>query len=154
MEQMNTHATNTLIFHKKKENQKKDRFIKFHPSTKQLILFTSASDQDSVPNKLKDTCKRFMNATTHGVAKQELSMQLREQGLGKMTYATDLSLNFYSGRFMYAVQDNPCNFSCFSIHKGTHLDKEEQQDRQLILDLIKTKGKGQSIEEIKSLNKQ
>ncbi len=49
---------------------------------------------------------------------------------------------------------NPSNFSCFSIHKGTHLDKEEQQDRQLILHLIKTKGKGQSIDEIKSLNKQ
>jgi hypothetical protein len=151
---MNTHAANTLIFHKEKETQKKDRFVKFHPSTKQLILFASASDKESVPKELEDTCERFMNATTHGVAKQELSMQLREQGLGKMAYATGLSLNLYSGRFMYAVQDNPSNFSCFSIYNGTHLDKEEQQDRQLILHLIKMKGKGQSIDEIKSLNKQ
>ncbi len=43
----------------------------------QLILFASASDKDSVPNELKDTCERFMNATTHGVVEQELSMQLR-----------------------------------------------------------------------------
>jgi hypothetical protein len=140
MEQMNTHATNTLIFHKEKETQKKDRFVKFHPSTKQLILFASASNKDSVPNELEDTCEHFMNATTHGVAEQELSMQLREQGLGKMTYATGLSFNLNSGRFMYAVRDNPSNFSCFSIHEGTHLDKEEHQDRQLILHLIKTKG--------------
>ncbi len=154
MEQMNTHAANTLIFHKEKETQKKDRFVMFHPSTNQLILFASASDKDSVPDKLEDTCKRFMNATTHGIAEQELSMQLREQGLGKMTYATGLSLNLYSGRFMYAVRDNLSNFSCFSIHEGTHLDEEEQQDRQLILHLIETKGKGQSIEEIKSLNNQ
>jgi hypothetical protein len=153
MEQMSTHATNSLIFHKEKETQKKDRFVKFHPSTKQLILFTSTCIGDIVPNKLENTCTRFMNATTHGVTEHELSMQLREQGLGKMTYATGLSLNLYSGRFIYAVWDNPSNFSCFSIHQDTHLDKEEQQDRQLILHLIKTKEKGQSIEEIKSLNK-
>jgi hypothetical protein len=127
MEQMNTHAANTLIFHKEKETQKKDRFVKFHPSTKQLILFALASDEDSVRDKLKDTCKHFMNATTHGIAKQELSMQLRKQGLGKMTYATSLSLKLYSGRFMYAVWDNPSNFSCFSIHEGTHLDKEKNK---------------------------
>jgi hypothetical protein len=81
-------------------------------------------------------------------------MQLKEQGLGEMAYATGLSLNLYSGRFLYAVRNNPSNLSCFSIHEGTHLDKEDQQDRQLILHLIETKGKGQSIEEIKSLNKQ
>ncbi len=95
-----------------------------------------------------------MNTTTHGVAEQELSMQLREQGLGKMTHATGISLDLYSGRLMYAIWDNPSISLCFSIHEGTHLDKEEQQDRQLILHLIKTKGKRQSIEEIKSLNKQ
>jgi hypothetical protein len=141
MEQMNTHTANTLIFHKEKKTQKKDDFVKFHPSTKQSILFASASDKDSVPNELKDTCKHFMNARTHGIAEQKLSMQLREQGLGKMTYATGLSLNLYPGRLMYAVRDNPSNFSCFSIHKGTHLDKEEHQDRQLIFYLIETKGK-------------
>jgi hypothetical protein len=154
MEQMNTHAENTLTFHKEKETQKKDRFAKLHPSTKQMILFASASDEENVPEELEDTCERFMNATTHGVAEQELSMQLKEQGLGEMAYATGLSLNLYSGRFLYAVRDNPSNLSCFSIHEGTHLDEEEQQDRQLILHLIETKGKGQSIEEIKSLNKQ
>ncbi len=105
MKHMNTHAANTLIFHKEKETQKKDCFVKFHPSTKQLILFASASDKESVPKELKDTFEHFMNATTHGVAKQELSMQLRKQGLGKMTYATSLSLNLYSGRFMYAIWD-------------------------------------------------
>jgi hypothetical protein len=69
MEKMNTHAAITLVFHKENEIQKKDRFVKFHPSTKQLILFASASDKDSVPDELEDTCKHFMNATTHGVAK-------------------------------------------------------------------------------------
>ncbi len=95
-----------------------------------------------------------MNATTQGVAEQELSMQFRTMGLGDMAYATSLTLNLYSGKFLYAIRNHLNNFSCFLVHKGTYLDKEEQQNCQLILHLIKTKSKGQSIEEIKTLNKQ
>jgi hypothetical protein len=40
------------------------------------------------------------------------------------------------------------------IYKGNHLDEQNQQDRQLILHLIETKGKVQSIKDIKDLNKQ
>jgi hypothetical protein len=154
MELLHTTHTDTLVFHKEKETKKKDQFHKFHPSAKQLILFASASDINDVPTKPEDTCEHFMNATTQGIAEQELSMQFRAMGLGDVAYATGLTLNLYSGKFLYAVHNNPSNFSCFSIHEGNHLDKEEQQDRQLLLHLIETKGKGQSIEEIKSLNKQ
>jgi hypothetical protein len=154
MELLHTTHVDTLVFHKEKETKKKDRFQKFHPSAKQLILFASASDINDVPTKPEDTCEHFMNATTQGIAEQELSMQFRAMGLGDVAYATGLTLNLYSGKFLYAVHNNPSNFSCFSIHEGTHLDKEEQQDRQLLLHLIKTKEKGQSIKEIKLLNKQ
>jgi hypothetical protein len=71
-----------------------------------------------------------------------------------MAFAAGLTLNLYSGKFLYTVRNNPSNFSCFSTYKGNHLDKQNQQDRQLILHLIKTKGKGKSIEDIKDLNKQ
>ncbi len=71
-----------------------------------------------------------------------------------MAFATGLILNLYSRKFFYAVRNMPSNFSCFSIYKGNHLDKQNQQDRQLILHLIKTKGKGQSIKELKDINKQ
>jgi hypothetical protein len=81
-------------------------------------------------------------------------MQFKGLGLSEMAYATGLTLNIYSGKFLYTAQNNPSNFSCFSVHEGTHLDKEEQQNRQLMLHLIETKGKGQSIKEIKTLNKQ
>ncbi len=81
-------------------------------------------------------------------------MHFKGLGLSEMAYATGLTLILYSGKFLYAIQNNPSNFSCFSVYEGTHLDKEEQQNRQLILHLIETKGKGQSIKEIKALNKQ
>jgi hypothetical protein len=128
MEAMNTAADNTLTFQKEKETMKKDHFAKFHPSSKQLILFASAPDAEDVPDKIKDSCECFMNATTHGVAKQELNMQFKGLGLSEMAYATGLTLNLYSGKFLYAIQNNPSYFSCFSVHEGTYLDKEEQQN--------------------------
>jgi hypothetical protein len=52
-----------------------------------------------------------MNTTTHGVAEQELNMHFKGLGLSEMAYATGLTLNLYSGKFLYAVQNNPSNFS-------------------------------------------
>jgi hypothetical protein len=151
---MNINAKETLSFHKEKENKKKDRFIKFHPSSKQLILFASAPNAFGMPSEPEESCKQFINAITHGVAKQELSMQLKSLNLSDMVFTMGLTLNLYSGTFLYAVCNSPCNFSCFSIYKGDHLDEQNQQDCQLILHLIETKGKGQSIKEIRGLNKQ
>jgi hypothetical protein len=154
LEAITTTNENTLSFQRNKENKKKDRFNKFHPSVKQMILFASSVDVEDIPTVPEDSCKRFINATSQGIAEQELSMQFKAMDLGEMAYATGLTLNLYSGKFLYSVRHNPSNFSCFSVHEGTHLDKEEQQHRQLLLHLIETKGKGQSLEEIKSLNKQ
>ena len=154
MEKMNTAQENILVFQKEKETKKKDRFSKFHPSAKQLFSFASAPDTKDVPLKIEDSCEHFMNPTSQGVAEQELNMQFKAIGLGDMAYATGLTLNLYSGKFLYAVCNNPSNFLCLFCNKGTHLDKEKKQNRQLILHLIETKGKGQLVKEIKALNKQ
>jgi hypothetical protein len=127
MEKIKTTQGKTLVFQKEKEMKKKDHFSKFHLSTKQLILFASAPNTKDFPLEIEDTCKCFMNATTQGVAKQELNMRFKAMGLGDMAYATGLTLNLYSGKLLYPVRNNPSNFLCFSCHKGTHLDKEEKQ---------------------------
>jgi hypothetical protein len=149
MEKNNTAQENTLVLQTEKETKKKDHFSNFHPSAKQLILFASAPDAKDVPFEIEYTCEHFMNATAQGVSKQELNMQFKAMGLGDVAYATGLTLNIYSGKLLYAVHNNPSNFSCFSCHEGTNLDKEEKQTQQVILHLIETKGKGQSVEEKK-----
>jgi hypothetical protein len=141
MELLHTTHTDTLVFHKEKETKKKDWYHKFHPSAKQLILFTSASDIDNVPSEPEDTCERFMNATTQGIVEEGLSMQFKAMGLGNVAYTTGLTLKLYSGKFLYTMQNNRSNFNCFSIHEGTHLNKEKQQDHQLLLQLTKQKEK-------------
>jgi hypothetical protein len=114
MERINMNAVKTLTFQKEKETKKKDRFKKIHPLSKQLILFALASNPYDVPDEIEDSCECFINAPTHGVAKQELQMHFKGLGLGKMAYTTGLTLNLYSGKFLYAVCNNPSNFSCFS----------------------------------------
>lgn len=148
-----SHETN-LTFQREKESKKKDRFNKFHPDTKKMITFASAPDAEAAPNVPEDTCERFINATSQGIAEQELCIQFRQMGLGEMAYATGLILNLYNGRFLYAIRNNPSNFSCFSVHEGNNVDEEEQQSRQLLLHLIEKEGKGRSVEELKALNKQ
>jgi hypothetical protein len=93
LDRMNMNAKETFIFHREKEMKKKDHFVKFHPSSKQMILFASASDPFSTPIEPKETCKRFINTTTHGVAEQELSMQLKGLRLSEMAFTTGLTLN-------------------------------------------------------------
>ena len=148
-----SHETN-LNFQRKKESKRKDRFNKFHPDTKKMIMFASAPDAEAAPNVPEDTYERFINATSQGVAEQELCIQFRQMGLGEMAYATGLILNLYNGRFLYAIRNNPSNFSCFSIHEGSNVGEEEQQSRQLLLHLIEKEGKGRSVEEPKAFNKQ
>jgi hypothetical protein len=56
LEQIKSNAEETHIFDRKKEAKKKDRFVKFHPSSTQMILFASASDPFDVPNEPEDSC--------------------------------------------------------------------------------------------------
>ncbi len=91
--------------------RKKDCISKFHPSAKKIILFASAPDAKDVLVELKETCNCFMNAAMQGVVEQELNIQFKMMGLGNMAYATGLTFNLYSGKFLYAIRSNPSNFS-------------------------------------------
>jgi len=97
LEAITTTNENTLNFQRDKENKKKDRFNKFHPNVKQMILWASAVDNEDVPTVPEDTCERFMNAISQGIAEQELSMQFKSMDLGEVAYATGLTLNLYNG---------------------------------------------------------
>jgi hypothetical protein len=133
---------NTLTFQRDKENKKKDCFDKFHPSTKQMILFASAVDVEDAPTKPEETCERFINASTQGVAEQEFSMQFKSMELGKVAHATGLTLNLYSGKFLYAVRNHPSNFSCFSVHEGTHLTKKNSRSTSFSSTSLKPRERG------------
>ena len=137
-----------------KEDKKKDRFKKLHSSTKQLILFASATDADDVPLEVEDSCKRFINAETVGIAEQELNLQFKNLGLHDAAFSPGLTQALYAGKFTWADKSTPSNFSPFSFFEVEPLAIADQQNRHLILHLVETQGKGKTLDEIKASNKQ
>lgn len=137
-----------------KEEKKKDRFKKLHSSTKQLILFASAEDAEDVPTEVTESCKRFINSETVGIAEQELNLQFKNLGLQDAAFSPGLTQALHSGKFPWADKSTPSNFSPFSFFEVEPLAIAEQQNRHLILHLVETQGKGKTLDEIKASNKQ
>ena len=124
-----------------KEDKKKDRLKKFHPSIKQLILFASAEDPETVPDDILDSCKRVFNADTVINAKQELTLQFGNMGMQDATFAPGFVTALYSGKFIWSRNFTPNNFSPFMIGEGEPLLAPEHTQRRLVLNLEDTTGK-------------
>ena len=69
-----------LDLEKEKENKKENRLRHFHESILHMICFASATDDEAIPDEPFDSCKRFCNCKTEGLAEQELLHQLESLG--------------------------------------------------------------------------
>ena len=119
-----------------------------------MILFASADDAESVPEEPLESCKRFMNAETDGIADQELNIQFKNLNLNDAAFSIGFTQALYNGRFLWADNSTPSNFSPFCIFEVEPLLAAEQQNRHFTLHIIQTQGKGRTIDEIKSTSKQ
>jgi hypothetical protein len=146
--------TRQLEFNLEKDDKKKDRIKKLHQAVKQLILFASAEDADSVPDEPLESCKRFLNAETDGIADQELNMQFKNLNLNDAAFSIGFTQALYNGKFLWADSGTPSNFSPFCIFEVEPLLAAEQQNRHFTLHIVQTQGKGRTIDEIKSSSKQ
>lgn len=124
-----------------KEDKKKDRLKKFHPSIKQLILFASADDADMVPEEILDSCKRVINADNVINAEQELNLQFGNLGMQDAHFAPGFVTALYSGKFVWSKNFTPNNLSPFMICEGEPLLSPENNQRRLTLHLEDTTGK-------------
>ena len=124
-----------------KEDKKKDRLKKFHPSIKQLILFASADDADIVPDEILDSCKRVINADTVINAEQELNLQFGNLGMQDAHFAPGFVTALYSGKFVWSKNFTPNNLSPFMICESEPLLSSEDNQRRLTLHLEDTTGK-------------
>jgi hypothetical protein len=95
-----------------------------------------------------------MNAETEGIADQELNMQFKTLNLHDAAFSIGFTQALYNGKFTWADRSTPSNFSPFCIFEVEPLLAAEQQNRHFVLHIIQTQGKGRTIEEIKSSNKQ
>ena len=124
-----------------KEDKKKDRLKKFHPSIKQLILFASAEDAEAVPHEILDSCKRVFNADNVTNAEQELTLQFGNMGMQDAHFAPSFVTALYSGKFLWSKNFTPSNFSPFMICESEPLTAPGNNQRKLTLHLEDTTGK-------------
>lgn len=143
-----------LHYTMERDDKKKDRIKKLHPSVKHLLLFASAEDADNVPDDILDSCKRFINAESEGNADLELNMQFKNLNLHDAAFLIGFIQALYNGRFLWADRSTPSNFSPFCIFEVEPLLAAEQQNRHFTLHIVLTQGKGRTIEEIKAGSKQ
>ena len=124
-----------------KEDKKKDRLKKFHPSIKQLILFASAEDREAVPDEILDSCKRVFNADNVINAEQELTLQFGNMGMQDAHFAPGFVTALYSGKFLWSRNFTPSNFSPFMICESEPLTTPGNNHRKFTLHLEDTTGK-------------
>ena len=119
-----------------------------------MILFTSALDNEEVPDKLVNSYKRIINSKTVALAEQELNNQFKTHGLNEVSFSPGYIANVYSGSLTWSSSNTPSNHSPFSFTEVEPIRAAEQKTRHLTLQLILTQGRGMSVKEIKALNNQ
>jgi len=100
-----------------KEGTSKNRFKHLHDSSIKMFLFASALDNEEIPNKLVDSCKRIINSKTVALAEQELNNQFESHGLNEVSFLPGYIANVYTGSLIWASSDTPSNHSPFSFAK-------------------------------------
>jgi hypothetical protein len=119
-----------------------------------FLLFASAKDTTTVPTKVTNACKRFINSDSKALADQELNIQFQSRNLHDVAFSTGFTQAIYGGRFRWSDQSSSSNFSPFLMYEVEPIHAAEQQNCHFVLHIVLTQGKGQTLDKIKSSNKQ
>ena len=94
-EEQNKIPTKQLKHMIEKEGASKNRIKSLRSLTIQMLLFISALDDDEIPNKLVESCKRILNSKTVVLAKQELNNQFKTHSLSEVSFLMEYIANLY-----------------------------------------------------------
>eukprot|EP00957_Ditylum_brightwellii_P007678 580433-Ditylum_brightwellii.AAC.1 len=67
----------------KKNEEKKNKFNKLHPSVRNMIVVASAYTSDKAATDSGEVCKRFFKCETMDLANQELNFKFKSMGWHK-----------------------------------------------------------------------
>jgi hypothetical protein len=81
-------------------------------------------------------------------------MQFKKLHLNDAAFSIGFTQALYNEQFLWADNSTPSNFPPFCIFEVEPLLATEQQNCHFILHIIQTKGKGRSLDEIKTASKQ
>jgi len=137
-----------------KEENKKNKIKDLHPAVLNMILNASATDSETKPGDLPDSCKAFFNRKSAGQADEELKLQFENLDMGDVYISYPLVQALFGGKLTYPAMGSPCNLSAFSFCERDPSTDDDDDRRGLVIHLAKEEGKGRSLDEIKSSTKQ
>ncbi len=137
----------------KREEKKKDRPKKLHPTIMNMLKQATATDRNDKDKEIAPTCLRFINSDNVGLAQYELIYQFKESGFPDVTFALGMTQALYLGDFLYTKLSSPSNFTVFAFHEQEPNSLNQQTD-YLICHLIKEQGQKKSKDDIKASLKQ
>ncbi len=88
-EMQNNVLTKQLDHMLEKDSSTKIRVKNLHEFTINMLLFTSAMNNETVPIDLSESCKYFINSKTVEFAEQELTLQFENCGMTKVRFRQD-----------------------------------------------------------------
>ena len=137
-----------------KEENKKNKVKDLHPAVLNMILNTSATNNETKPDDLPESCKAFFNRKSAGQADEELKLQFKNLDMGDVFISCSLVQALFGGKLTCPAMGSPCNLSAFSFCERDPSTDDDKDRRGLVIHLAKEEGKGCSLEEIKSSTKQ
>jgi hypothetical protein len=94
-----------------KEETKKDRTKKPHPSIIKMIGCASVKISTDESEAISAMCTRFLNSDNVGMAQYELVHQFKELGFSNIGFVQGTAQAPYSGNFLYSNSSTPSNFT-------------------------------------------
>ena len=142
-----------LDFIKDKEAKKKNKYEKWHETSRLLVLNAAAENADEAADFIPTSYLRIINSETAGMADRELQSQMRTLGHEDAGFAHGLAASLYNGDIVWSSANSPSNLSPFTVFELDPLSSA-QSDRCVQLHLLSKNTEGKSLEEIKASQKQ
>lgn len=118
-----------------------------------MMKMAASPDGEEAATDLPETCKRFYQKETEGLADKEFSLFFEKEGHGDVAYAHGSIQAYRNGNFEYAQLHMPSNFTAFAFYEQSPLARGNQS-RQLTLHLLQNHAHNMTEDRIRSLAKQ
>lgn len=134
--QLSNELQRELIETKKQSvEDKKDKMKELHESILNLLAYAATPADAEQKAEIPDSCKKFFNSRTAGMADQQLRLAFENAGCNDAQYAHGLIQALRSGNFLYTNPNSPNNFTVFAVYPR-NAGPNQSDDRQILLHLM------------------
>jgi hypothetical protein len=106
-----------LDFIKDKEAKKRNKYEKWHKTSRCLIFNASSNNPDKAAKSIPPSYLQIINSETAGMADRELQSQMRILGHIGIGFTHGLAASLYNSNILWSSTNSPSNLSPFTLFK-------------------------------------